>query len=1052
MQGSPMNSKETEVKKAELFPKQESTVDIQTSGTVSHYSLAAGIKSTQAFPDIAGLQILEKLGEGGMGIVYRAHQLKLQREVAVKMIKPGRFQPEARERFRQETEAIARIKHPGIVQVFDVGDYQGEPYCVLEYVSGGGLDQRIRESLPEPRISARLVEQLADAMSEVHRMQIVHRDLKPANILIQGERDQTLESCQLKISDFGLAKFLGDSESDLTQTGYALGTPNYMSPEQASGQAKHVTETTDVYSIGAILYHLLTGQAPFRGNTVPETLKQVLEHEPTPPSRYQPRIPRDLEAICLRCLEKKKEHRYKSAIDLAGELRRFQAGEPTQARPLSGGERVWRWIVRHPLQSALGAAAVLVFILALAGAGITKLWLTAEEARGLAVDAQKQEEIARLNLAQVTYFRQVDLAYRDWREGNVSRSKKLLADCDRNLRQWEWWHIANLCQNESMSFVARSPYVQGLSLSADGKNLLTSDDQGIIRYWDCKTGAELYRFEKPGDQFWDVTFLPDRKHFAVNSSQGKMLVYNLETKKCVQEIADAKMGKMYGLAVNKQGDLIAAGDSKGQIFVWSLSNAEQPVGKMLFQAQLSTVKNVYGITFHPDNERLVVADNNMLRTFHIKSQKEVGTPLRTQMELWKMSFDSKGQFLAFGNETGQLEVIHFDSRHSVMRTGAHPTRIWHSVFHPKYPLIATGSMDQKIKIWDLNTANVVVVLRGHVDDVTHLQFDSQGELLYSAAGKEAKAWNWRHSSEGRVVASNVDAVKLLPIKSEHDTCLTLLDSQFASVRNNSRNISLIGNEQPFSCFAGTDKSNELIVGRSDGSVETVSALDAKAIRSWKVSSTPIVQIAFVPSRQWIITLDRDNVLQAWDTINNKRLWTINVDKVHFPLLSLSDSGNWVATLASDFQIAIWDLETGRLERHLKGHVHLINSLTTSPDGKTLLSTSSDFSTRIWDIATGALAKTLISQPNWILCSAYSPDGKRIVTGSLDNVIKLWDVASGAEVMTLQGHAKSVRALAFTTDGQGLYSSGEDGTIRFWPASHQIKLPETVNYELNPSKE
>lgn len=1031
----------------------ENTVSFQTTSMVTHYPDSKSIDSNSTFPQIAGLTILEKLGEGGMGVVYRAQQERLQRVVAVKFIKAGNFHVEARERFKQETEAIARIKHPGIVQVFDVGDYQGEPYSILEYVAGGGLDQRIREELPDPRVTARLVEQLANALSEVHRMQIVHRDLKPANILVQGERNQSLESCQLKISDFGLAKFLGESDSELTKTGYALGTPNYMAPEQASGQAKYVTETADIYSLGAILYYLLTGRAPFRGASIPETLKQVLEREPTLPSRLKPQVPRDLEAICLRCLEKKSTNRYQSSGELAADLRRFQAGEPTLARPLSGSERAWRWIVRHPLQSALAAAAFLVIILAVTGASIAKLWVEADTARGHAVTAQKLEVEAKNNLAQITYFRQVDLALRDWQEGNVSRARKLLSDCEPKYRQWEWWHAANLCHREEVSFKEHSTYVTGLALSADGRKMLTSDESGCVRYWDCTTGTELYQWSNLGGQLQGIVFLPDEKRFAVNSTLGKMLIFDLSSKKCVQEVQEPGIGQLYSIALNKQGNKIAAGNTIGQVFIWSLDQKEKPVGKMIFQYNMPFNMAVHGLAFHPDNERLVVADKNVIRTFHINSQKEITSPLlQSQSEIWRINFDPTGKYLAFGNETGQLEVIEFETRQRVIRTGGHTSRIWDAVFHPTLPLIATGSMDQRIKLWDLNNAREIGVLRGHVDDVIKLFFDTQGDRLYSIGGREVRAWNWRESFSYRIMAENARTNQLMPLASAASSCMALVRSRFAKVDGPANKMVMLGPMQPYTCFSATDNPEEIVVARDDGSIEMISAQDGKSLRSWRVSNQGISNVTFVAPRKWVVTLDFAQVLQAFDLIKNQVVWKTTLSRENQFLFCCSSAGNWVATQEPDFQIGIRNLETGQIMRHLKGHANKIMSLSISPDEKSILSTSADISTRQWDVESGTNTRTFISQPNWILCAAYAPDGQRIATAYGDFTIKIWDTVSGGEVMTLKGHTDTVTVLTFSKDGEGLYSSGFDGTIRYWPASHNIKLPETVKYDLNSPKD
>jgi serine/threonine protein kinase len=319
----------------------------------------------------SGYEILEVLGRGGMGVVYKARQVGLNRVVALKMILAGAHADAAElTRFKAEAEAAARLHHPNIVQIHDVGQRDGQPYFSLEFVDGSTLDKRLAGAPQPSRPAVRLVEILARAMHAAHQQGVVHRDLKPANILLAGtapdsvagaDRDMQ-EVWQLfgtpKISDFGLAKRL-DSGAGQTRSGDVLGTPSYMAPEQAAGSVKQISPAADVYSLGAILYELLTGRPPFRAATAMETLWQVVNEEPVALSRLRPRLARDLERICLKCLEKDPRKRYASALDLADDLRRHLNGEPVHARPPGLVGRLWRWSRRNPLPASLLVAVTL---------------------------------------------------------------------------------------------------------------------------------------------------------------------------------------------------------------------------------------------------------------------------------------------------------------------------------------------------------------------------------------------------------------------------------------------------------------------------------------------------------------------------------------------------------------------------------------------------------------------------------------------------------------------------------------------------------------------
>jgi serine/threonine-protein kinase len=371
-------------------------------------------ETSAALPQVAGYEILGILGRGGMGIVYKARQQGLNRLVALKMILAGSHAgPELFARFRTEAEAVARLQHPNIVQIYEIGEAGGHPFFSLEFVNGGSLARQLTGAPQPPHQAAELVHTLAQAMHVAHQHGIVHRDLKPGNILLQKvdspprakppvasrktdrERSPAADYWPLtsdyfpKISDFGLAKRL-DDQSGQTQSGSIVGTPNYMAPEQAEGKVKETGPPVDIYALGAILYELLTGRAPFRGESVLDTLNQVRTQEPVPPKQLQPRVPRDLETICLKCLQKEPRKRYAGADVLAEDLRRFKSGEPILARPVSAPERFWRWCGRNPKLAILsGAVALLLLTVAVSSLGFA--WQLKQE-QGATLEALKQAD------------------------------------------------------------------------------------------------------------------------------------------------------------------------------------------------------------------------------------------------------------------------------------------------------------------------------------------------------------------------------------------------------------------------------------------------------------------------------------------------------------------------------------------------------------------------------------------------------------------------------------------------------------------------------------
>jgi hypothetical protein len=368
------------------FQRIDAQVRTCLPGLATSPYAGAAASPAAGLPQVSGYKVEAVLGRGGMGVVYRARHLALKRIVALKMLAAGHPHPDERSRFRAEAEAVARLQHPNIVQIHEVGEADGRPFFALEYVAGGSLAERLAGQPLPPRDAARLVAALAEAMHLAHSHNLVHRDLKPANVLLAGAVDTPVGRCQPKVTDFGLVRQL-DADSGQTVEGVVMGTPGYMAPEQAEGRARSAGPAADVYALGAILYECLTGRPPFAGATPLETLEQVRGREPVAPSSLNRQTPRDLETTCLKCLRKEPERRYSSARELADDLGRFVRGEPVAARPVGRLERVAKWVRRNPTVAGLSAVATLALV-----AGTVVSLLFGVEARRKA-DALEQQTL-----------------------------------------------------------------------------------------------------------------------------------------------------------------------------------------------------------------------------------------------------------------------------------------------------------------------------------------------------------------------------------------------------------------------------------------------------------------------------------------------------------------------------------------------------------------------------------------------------------------------------------------------------------------------------------
>jgi serine/threonine-protein kinase len=575
-----------------------------------------------ALPAVPGYELLKMLGHGGMGVVYWAWQRSLNRPVALKMILAGaRSGPQELARFRTEAEAVARLQHPGIVQIYEVGEHDGQPYLVLEYVDGGSLAQRLTGTPLAFRQAARLAELIARAVHDAHRKGVVHRDLTPANVLLA--RSDSEKGAQLggpretgyfqpKITDFGLAKLLVGGGPTVTQSGAVLGTPSYMAPEQAGGQGRAIGPATDTYAVGAILYEMLTGRPPFKAETTIDTLLQVQEEEPVPPSRLQPKLPRDLTTICLKCLEKEPAKRYASAEALAEDLRRFLAGEPILARPVGGAERLRRWCRRKPALAALsGAVAVLAVVSTAAAVWLGVALGESERNRLTAVAAQGDALRARddtrheLFESDLTRARASRLSRRSGQRFDTLETLARAIDLGRSLglpaerfdelrnetlatlamtdlcitRSWEGWPAGSVSVdfddafevyargdrqgNVSIRRVADDVELHRLPgrdkpvwvrLSGDGRFLAVGSEDGHLQLWG-QDGSDLQ--ELLALTAGCANFRPDGRQIAVATNAGEVLVYDLPSARLAHRLAPDKISGGLTIALHPTEPLVA---------------------------------------------------------------------------------------------------------------------------------------------------------------------------------------------------------------------------------------------------------------------------------------------------------------------------------------------------------------------------------------------------------------------------------------------------------------------------------------------------------------
>ncbi len=591
-------------------------------------------------PRIPGYEILGELGRGGMGVVFKARHLQLGRLVALKMSRSGELSGEELARFRAEAEAVARLRHANIVQIYEVSECQGRPFFAFEYVEGGSLADFLRGTPQPAKPCAELVEKLARAMQAAHEHGIIHRDLKPANVLLGGmaaaahhaegagaghpNHMTTMQWSAAysplavpKIADFGVAKRL-DKQSLHTATGAVLGTPNYMAPEQAWGSDKRrpVGPPVDVYALGAILYEMITGRPPFLGETPLDTLQQVVMQEPVPPTRLQPKIPKDLETICLKCLQKDSGRRYVSAAALADDLRRFLDDRPILARPSGPMTRLMRWRRRNP---AVAALLVIAALLLLTGTGVSTYFAfsasnAAEEAKHNAAraddkarEAKENLEVANANLEKavaneklavrnlaerdkVFYSWKTTLAFRAMQDNKVGEVLELLDSLIPvpgavDLRGFEWYLMRQRSGGKPVTFHAHDSPILAMAFSPDGKSLATANasrnQQGQpvavdIILWDVRSTKPKKVFRDIPASVTCLAFRPDGKRLASACENNTFRVWTVETGQPVFE-CNGHEGAVTSIQFTPDGNELITSSTDKTVGIWDAETGK-PAG------------------------------------------------------------------------------------------------------------------------------------------------------------------------------------------------------------------------------------------------------------------------------------------------------------------------------------------------------------------------------------------------------------------------------------------------------------------------------------------
>jgi WD40 repeat protein len=1016
-------------------------------------------------PVIGGYEILEVLGRGGMGIVYKARQEGLQRLVALKMIRTA-GPPEATElaRFRTEAEVVARLQHPNIVQVFGVGTVHGSPYLTLEYCGGGSLAAQLNNVPRPPGEAARLVECLARGMAAAHAAGIIHRDLKPANVLLA-------EDGTPKISDFGLAKKT-DVEVGQTQTGAILGTPSYMAPEQAEGGARHVGPAADVYALGAILYELLTGRPPFRAATALETLEQVRTIDPVAPRQLAPRIPRDLETICLKCLEKAPTRRYVSAAALADDLERFRDGRPIQARPTLWWERWAKWARRRPAVAALVAVSLVALAAMSAGAWkyhvdleqhasalqATARQLQQEQKVALIAQHKAEEQLERnRRFLFATRLQEAGALYRT----SPARAFELLQDPDLHppvLREFTWGLLMRACQRSFRPPQGSSEVL--VSLSPDGRQIAAAGKDGLIRLWDHDPDRPPLVLKGHPGEINAIVYAPNGDLFASAGEGGLIFLWDPRSGE-QKGILRGHGGRVVALAFAPDGKRLASCAWDNTVRQWDVATG-QPRTLAKGAVKGSAFQT---LTYSADGQNLACAYGEWkkfgeAKVFDTASGEERACLRGLKDTIGALGFTADGQTIVTAGRdgtvrrwdagTGQqrdIKVREPDLNRLVALTPDGRTIAVGSGFKVKVFDTATG---QELRSLDLNNRTT---FKNYMASIA-LSWDGQRLVSGNGDGSIAlfeqpleRATLRGHHGTVYAAAFTRDGQTLITGSSGSTDLLGSYEVKFwePGSGNEKRTLPLTGGTF---ALAASPTADMLAVGTALGPIQLRVLHSAELLRQLEGHASQVRALAFASDGRTLASGGADNTVRLWDVATGKERARCKGHEGRVMAVAYSPDGAWLATASEDKTVKLWHAATGQEHATLRGHTGRVFCLAFAPDGKTLASGAFDQTLRLWEHPTGTLRMELQQPLRYVNAVTFSPDGKTLAVASglsaeRSGALTLWDPVIGLERTVLRGHQGSVRALAFDPRGQRLASGSEDGTIKLWEASSLVATETSV---------
>jgi WD40 repeat protein/serine/threonine protein kinase len=994
---------------------------------------------------IGRYKLREKLGEGGCGVVYVADQEEpVRRRVALKVIKLGMDTNAVVARFEAERQALAMMDHPNIAKVLDGGTTdQGRPYFVMELVRGIRITDYCDQNNLSTKERLDLFIKVCQAIQHAHQKGIIHRDIKPSNILVTLHDGVPVP----KVIDFGIAKATEGRLTDATvytQLHQFMGTPAYMSPEQAEMSGLDVDTRSDIYSLGVLLYELLSGTTPFdaedlMASGIDAMRKTIWEKEPLRPStrlatlsgeelttlarRRACDAPKlihlvkgDLDWIVMKCLEKDRTRRYETANGLAADLKRHLTNEPVVARPPSTAYRLQKAFRRNKLAFTAGTIVAAVLVL---GIGIST-WqaFVATRAKIVAVSAQKEAQRAqqaetalRVEREHQLYVAKINLAQAAWEQNNVGRVRQLLNDtASYPDRGFEWYYWQRQTHLEIKTLRGHGGGINSVAFSPDGQRIVTGSFDKTAKVWDAANGKELLTLKGHTGSVFSVAFATDGKRIVTGSEDQTAKVWDTTSGKELLTIT-GHTSPILSVGFSPNGQRIVTGSGNP----WDTRSVDQTakVWDADSGKELVTLKGhsdgINSVAFSPDGQRIVTGSRDKTaKIWDAASGKLLLTLKGHSSGINSVAFSPDGQWIVTGSgewsniADNTARVWDADTAKELRKITGHRHNITCVAFSPDGRRIVTGSVDQTAMVWETATGNALLTLKGHSSAITSVSFSPDGQRIVTGSG------DWRSTADRTAKVWDAGGGKEV--------------------------VTLTGHRHNINSAAFSPDGQRIITASTDKTAKVWEAASGKQLFTLTGHKGLVMSAAFSLDGQRIVTGSRDKTAKIWEAANGKYLLTLNGQGDEIWSVAFSPDGQRIVTASTDNTAKVWEAASGKELFTLAGHEAIIVSAVFSHDGRWIVTGSCDQTAKVWEAATGKELRTLTGHSDQLCSVAFSPDSQRIVTGSIDQTAKVWEAASGKELLTLAGHSGPLHAVAFSPNGQRIVTGSWDYTAKVWQAA------------------